>query len=431
MNVLVIGSGAREHCLAHALSLSEKAQDIFLIPGNAGTATFAKNLNIGIDEKSFPLIEEAIKKHDIGMTVVGPEAPLVAGIVDYLEKRGHRVFGPDKKASVIEASKIFVKKLCKKYNIATAPFQIFLREEADKAKDYLRSLDSASFPIVIKADGLASGKGVIIAKTKEESLLAIEDIFIKDVFGDSGDSIVIEQYIDGFEVSILCLCDGKDIIPLRLAQDYKKIFDSDLGKNTGGMGSYSPVPFVEESLYTQILDDIIFRTYDALKSEGIEYKGVLYGGIIVRDNIPYLLEYNCRFGDPETQAVLPALKNDLLVLLENTIASKLAGTVLEWEDQKTVCVVIASKGYPESSSNGDLIEGIEKITNGSLVFHAGTRIDSNQIVTNGGRVLSVVASAPTFCQARKDVYDAIKNIAFDGMQFRKDIALKVSEAQPK
>ncbi len=429
MNVLVIGSGAREHCLARQISLSRNADHIFLIPGNAGTASFAKNLPIGIDEKTFPLIEDAIRKYDIHMTVVGPEAPLVDGIVDYLSERGHRVFGPSKKGALIEASKSFVKNLCKKYNIATAPFNVYQRGQAEEAKKYLLSLCGDDFPIVIKADGLASGKGVIIAKTKEESLLAVEDIFVKNVFKDSGDSIVIEQYIDGFEVSILCLCDGKDIIPLRLAQDYKKIFDNDLGKNTGGMGSYSPVPFVDDGLYEQILNDIILKTYDALKSEGIEYKGVLYGGIIIRDRSPYLLEYNCRFGDPETQAVLPSLKSDFLDLIERTVESKLSGTILEWEDEKTVCVVIASKGYPESSSSGDIITGIEEISNGALVFHAGTKEEDGALVTNGGRVLSVVASAPTFLQARKDVYDAIKNMKFYGMQFRKDIALKVSETQ--
>ncbi|MHB1254594.1 MAG: phosphoribosylamine--glycine ligase, partial [Candidatus Humimicrobiaceae bacterium] len=284
MNILVIGSGGREHCLVWKISQSKEASKIFAIPGNAGIAQIAQCKNIPLSKKNFINILDFIKKNKIDFTIVGPEAPLVDGIIDFLSEHGCLAFGPDKAAAQIEGSKVFTKKLCSKYGIPTAQAAFFNKSQYSDAVDYINSLNNEKFPYVIKADGLAAGKGVIIAKNKTDLLDALNGFFIENIFGSSGEDIVIEDFIFGFEVSLLCLCDGNTLVPLELAQDYKKIFDGDLGKNTGGMGSYSPLPFIDGILYKKILDRIIFPTFNALKNEGIKYKGVLYGGIIVRDN---------------------------------------------------------------------------------------------------------------------------------------------------
>jgi phosphoribosylamine--glycine ligase len=427
MNVLVIGSGGREHCLVWKISQSKEVDKIFAIPGNAGIAQIAQCKNISLLKENFINILDFIKKNKIDFTVVGPEAPLVDGIVDFLSEHGCLAFGPDKTAAQIEGSKVFTKRLCRKYGIPTAHAAFFNKSEYSDAVAYINSLNNEKFPYVIKADGLAAGKGVIITKNKTELLDALNGFFVENIFGTAGEDIVIEDFIFGFEVSLLCLCDGDTLIPLDLAQDYKKIFDGDLGKNTGGMGSYSPLPFIEEVLYKKILDRIIFPTFNALKNEGIKYKGVLYGGIIVKDNEPLLLEYNCRFGDPETQAVIPRLKSDIIPVLMSCALGTLKNTKLNWAEDKSVCVVLASKGYPESSSIDDIIYGAQEIKNKNnvFVFHAGTKNKNNEIATNGGRVLDIVSVAKTFKDARKMVYESIEKINFNGMQFRKDIALKV------
>jgi phosphoribosylamine--glycine ligase len=429
MNILIIGSGGREHCLAWKIVQSKLVNRLFAIQGNAGIEQIAKCENIPVLKENFKDILIFIKKNKIDFTVIGPEAPLVDGIVDFLNENDCPAFGPDKIAAQIEGSKVFTKKICMKYDIPTANAVFFKKSELESAIKYINNLKDDNFPYVIKADGLAAGKGVIITKNKSELRDALSGFFIEEKFGKSGDEIIIEDFISGFEISLLCLCDGNILIPMDLAQDYKKIYDNDTGGNTGGMGSYSPLPFINEILYKKILNKIIFPTFNALKTEGINYKGILYGGIIVRENEPFLLEYNCRFGDPETQAVLPRLKDDILPLLINCTNGTLNNTKLNWENNKTVCAVLASKGYPESSSKGDIISGLEDIAQESkvLVFHAGTKKDSDKIVTNGGRVLNIVASAKTFKEARDIVYDSIKKIKFDGMQFRKDIALKVEE----
>ncbi|MHB1275064.1 MAG: phosphoribosylamine--glycine ligase [Candidatus Humimicrobiaceae bacterium] len=429
MNILVIGSGGREHCLVWKISQSKEAGKIFAIPGNAGIAQIAQCVNIPLLKKNFRNILDFIKKNKIDFTVVGPEAPLVDGIVDFLSKHGCLVFGPDKAAAQIEGSKVFTKKLCSKYGIPTAHAVFFNKSQYCDAVDYINSLNNEEFPYVVKADGLAAGKGVIIAKNKTDLLDALDGFFIENIFGSSGEDIVIEDFIFGFEVSLLCLCDGNTLVPLELAQDYKKIFDGDLGKNTGGMGSCSPLPFIDGILYEKILDRIIFPTFNALKNEGIKYKGILYGGIIVRDNEPLLLEYNCRFGDPETQAVIPRLKSDIVPVLMSCALGTLKNIKLNWSEDKSVCVVLASKGYPETSSIDDIIYGIEEIKNKNnvFVFHAGTKDENNEIATNGGRVLNIVSVAKTFKDARKMVYESIGKISFNGMQFRKDIALKVEK----
>jgi len=428
MKVLVLGSGGREHCIIWKISKSKDIQKIFCLPGNAGISDIAECANISLAKDNFLNIQKFIEKNSIDLTIVGPEAPLVDGIVDFLSSKGHLIFGPNKKGARIEGSKVFTKKLAIKYGIPTANANFFKKEDYKLAKLFVEGLNENSFPYVIKADGLAAGKGVIICTTKKELVNCVDDFFIKEKFGKSGDEIIIEEFLDGFEVSVLCLCDGESLIPMELAQDYKKVFDGDKGKNTGGMGSYSPVPFINEALYKKILNKIIFPTYEALKKEGIVYKGILYGGIIVNNDEPYLLEYNCRFGDPETQVILPRLKNDLLELLLKSINGELGNNiVLEWEEQKAICVVIASNGYPESYSKGDIINGLDRLSDKEniFVFHAGTKKINNNIVTDGGRVLNVVGLGNTFKEAREIAYDGIKMINFNGMQYRKDIALKV------
>lgn len=427
MKILVIGSGSREHCLVWKISQSKEADRIFAIPGNAGIAQVAQCENIPLSRENFKNILHFIKENEIDFTVVGPEAPLVDGIVDFLSENGCLAFGPDKESAQIEGSKVFTKRLCSKYGIPTANAAFFNKSEYSDAVAYINSLNNEKFPYVIKADGLAAGKGVIIAKSKTELLCGLKEFFVENIFGASGENIIIEDFISGFEVSLLCLCDGETLIPLDMAQDYKKIFDGDLGKNTGGMGSYSPLPFIDEVLYKKIMDKIIFPTFNALKKEGFIYKGVLYGGIIVRDNEPFLLEYNCRFGDPETQAIIPRLKSDIIPILMSCALGTLKNIKLEWTEDKSVCVVIASKGYPQSSSDGDIIYGLEKIKNSPniFVFHAGTKNENSGIATNGGRVLSMVSIGKSFKDARKMVYNSIEKISFSGMQFRKDIALKV------
>ena len=462
MDVLVIGSGAREHCICWKLAAGSDAGKIYAIPGNPGISRLGQCYNLGTATDNFKDIADFALEKQVGCTIVGPEAPLTDGIVDYFTGRGLRIFGPDKKAAAIEGSKVFTKQLCAKYNIPTAASITFERSQYQKALSYIKNLNEDDFPIVLKADGLAAGKGVIIPETKQSAVLEIENCFINSAFGAAGDRLIIEKFVRGFEVSILCLCDGKNIIPMVLAQDYKKIFDDDKGKNTGGMGSYSPVPFVDKKLYKKILERIIYPTYDGLFNEGIAYKGILYGGIMVTDDGPILLEYNCRFGDPETQALLPRLDSDLLEMLIKCADGKLGTSTLKWDNSKSVCVVLASRGYPETSSKDDIISGLDILENNKdvEVFHAGTKsaeIDINSsgseikssgtdtksagnksagtniksaetdIFTNGGRVLSIAAKGKTFMDARKKVYNAISGIKFEGMQYRKDIALKVEE----
>lgn len=429
MKVLIIGSGGREHCLAWKISKSDLVDKIYAIPGNPGIALIAECHEMPINRDNFNNIINFVEEKDIEFTIVGPEAPLVDGIVDLFNARGHKIFGPDKIASVLEGSKVYTKNLCEKYGIPTASSTTFKRSQTEEAIKFIKKINTSDFPVVIKADGLAAGKGVIIADSMKLAEIAVNDIFINNAFGNSGENIIIEDFIRGFEVSILNLCDGKNIIPMVLAQDYKKIYDNDEGKNTGGMGSYSPVPFVSTTLFDKILDRIIYPTYDALLKEKIQYKGILYGGIIVKEGSPYLLEYNCRFGDPETQVILPRLNDDLLEILIKCSDGNLGNSRLGWSKEKCVCVVIASRGYPENSSGGDKITGLEMFDNDKdvLVFHAGTKKANGNIVTNGGRVLGLVSSSSSFRQTRINIYDAVKKINFNGMQYRRDIAKGVEE----
>jgi len=428
LNILVIGGGGREHCLVWKISKSPLADKIYAAPGNAGIAEIAECIDIDISKNNFSGLLELIEDMKIDLTVVGPEAPLVDGIVDYFEPKGHKIFGPLMQAAAMEGSKVFARELLRKYGIPAAKGIVFKKENHREAMDYIQKRES--FPVVIKADGLAAGKGVVIVDDKDEALEAVNDCFKKGKFGSSGDRILIEDFLEGYEVSVLCLCDGSRIVPMALAQDYKRVFDNDRGKNTGGMGSYSPVPMVGELIYQRILDEIIFPTGDAMVRENIKYKGILYAGIMVSGGKPYLLEYNCRFGDPETQAVLPRLENDLVPLLLGCVDGNLAGEKLRWDADRCVCVVAASEGYPENSSRGDEIEGLDyyKESRDIMIFHAGTKIKGGKVATNGGRVLGVVAKAGTFKETREKVYSAVENIKFRGMQYRTDIALKAERS---
>ncbi len=424
MNILVIGGGGREHCLVWKISKSPLAEKIYAAPGNAGISEIAECIDMDISKKNFSDLLKLVEDRGIDLTVVGPEAPLVDGMVDYFQLKGHKIFGPGRQAAAMEGSKVFAKELLQKYGIPSADGIIFKKEDYDKAVDYIEK--RKNFPVVIKADGLAAGKGVIIADDKRQAVEAVKDCFIRGKFGSSGDRIIIEDFLSGYEVSVLCLCDGRKIIPMAPAQDYKRIFDDDRGKNTGGMGSYSPVPMVDENTYQKILSEIIFPTGAAIAEENIEYKGILYAGILVSEGKPYLLEYNCRFGDPETQVVLPRLEEDLVPLLLECINGNLTRQKLKWDENKCICVVAASEGYPDSSSSGDVIEGLDyyRQSDDIIIFHAGTKIGDGKVVTNGGRVLGVVSKAATFREVREKVYKAVEKIKFRGIQYRKDIAFK-------
>ena len=424
----MIGSGGREHCMVWKISKSPLVEKIYAAPGNAGIAEIAECVDINISKNNFDSLIKLVEDKGIDLTVVGPEAPLVDGIVDYFDLKGYKIFGPNRQAAVMEGSKVFAKELLQKYGIPTPDGIIFKKENYEEARDYIEK--RSSFPVVIKADGLAAGKGVVIADDKNQAIEAIKDCFIRNRFGSSGDRIIIEDFLSGYEVSVLCLCDGKKIIPMAPAQDYKRIFDNDRGKNTGGMGSYSPVPMVENQTYRQILNEIIFPTGAAMVRENIKYKGILYAGILIIEEKPYLLEYNCRFGDPETQVVLPRLKDDLVPLLLECAEGNLTREKLDWDEDKCACVIAASEGYPESSSSGDMIKGLDYFEDSDdiIIFHAGTKKENGSVVTNGGRVLGVVSRAGSFKEVREKVYSAMDKIKFRGIQYRKDIALKAERS---
>ena len=421
MKILVIGSGGREDALVWKISQSLKVSKIYCAPGNAGTSKRAQNIDIKSDDLQG--LFKFAKDNKIDLTVVGPEVPLVLGIVDLFEKEGLRVFGPNKLAARMEGSKIFAKELMEKYSIPTAKYKSFTDEKS--ALDFINSIAT---PMVIKADGLAAGKGVIICQTKDEAVAAVKRILGDKEFGSAGSSIVIEEFLEGEEASILCFTDGKTIVPMDSAQDHKRVFDNDEGSNTGGMGAYSPAPVVTKELLEVIDKTILKPTIEGLVKDGITYKGVLYVGVIVTKDGSKVLEYNARFGDPETQCILPRLKNDIVDVFEAIIDSNLANIKLLWEEKASVCLVLASGGYPGKYQNGIEINGIEKASQleDVVVFHAGTAIDqiSGKVITNGGRVLNVVANGKTIKEAIDLAYQATTLISFEGMHYRKDIGLR-------
>jgi phosphoribosylamine--glycine ligase len=418
MKIAIIGSGGREHALAATVSKSSAVNEIFCIPGNAGTSKIATNVEIDINE--FDKLHKFINDNSIDLVVVGPEQPLVNGIVDYLEKFNVKVFGPNKIASQLEGSKIFTKKLCQEYNIPTANFGIF--ENVIDAKKFL---ENTNYPNVIKADNLAAGKGVYICQNKQESFLAVEEIF-DGKFGKAK-NVLVEEFLKGEEMSYFIISDGTTIKSFETAQDHKRVLEGDNGKNTGGMGAYSPSRLINNDLEDKILNKIIKPTLKGLKDLGADYKGFLYAGLMIVENEPYLIEYNVRMGDPECQTILPKLKTDLVEILNACCNKKLADINIEWTDKKSLCVVLCSKGYPETYQKNILISNIENlnIEKNNFIFHAGTKKENDKIYATGGRVLNFISLSDDFLQARDKVHQYINKLDWSGGFYRKDIGFKV------
>ena len=419
MKVLVIGSGGREHSLVWKIAQSPLVSKIFCAPGNPGISELAECINITADQTD-QLCKFAVKEN-IDLTVVGPEAPLVDGIVDMFNKHELKVFGPDKKAAILEDSKVFSKGLLKKHGIPTAEFKCF--GDRQEARRYVLAKES---PIVVKADGLSKGKGVFVCNTNDEALQAIDSIMKYKVFGNAGNQVVIEECLIGEEISLLAFTDGRNIVAMESSQDHKTVFDGDEGPNTGGMGAYSPVPLMTSELYLQVEKEILVPTVHAMNREGRPYKGVIYIGLMITSTGPKVLEFNVRFGDPEAQVILSRMKSDIVPIMLATITGELDKIDLEWHPQASVCVVMASGGYPGNYDNGKEITGLDLLKNqeGISVFHAGTKSADGKIVTNGGRVLGVVACGEEIEDAQKNVYEAVSKISFDGAHYRRDIANK-------
>jgi phosphoribosylamine--glycine ligase len=415
MKVLVIGGGGREHAIVHKLSQSPKVDKIYCAPGNAGIGLLAECVDIKVGD--IERLKEFAIKNNIDLTVVGPEMPLVQGIVDEFEKARLKIFGPNKSAAAIEGSKYFTKQLLSKYNIPTGRFKAF-----DKYQEVLKFLKEAWYPVVMKADGLAQGKGVFIVKDFIEAKEVLDLMMKKRIFGASGDIVIIEEMLFGKEASVFAFTDGENILPMVSAMDYKKVYEGDKGPNTGGMGSIAPNPYLEEETLKEVMESILKPMVKALQKEGIVYKGVLYAGLMLTKEGPKVLEFNARFGDPETQVVLPLLKTDLIDIMEATIEGKLDKIQIEWENKKAVCVVAVSNGYPGEYQIGFEITGLEKVKE-AFVYHAGTALKDGKITTSGGRVLAVTTIGDSYEEAREKVYKEIEKIRFDGMYYRKDIAL--------
>ena len=423
MKVLIIGSGGREHAIATSVNKSDKVDKIYCAPGNAGIAEVAECVNIGAME--FNKLVAFAKEKEIDLTIIGMDDPLVGGVVDEFEKEGLRVFGPRKNAAILEGSKAFSKDLMKKYNIPTAAYETF--NSPEEAQKYL---ETSKYPIVLKADGLALGKGVLICNTKEEAMDGVKELMLDKKFGASGDTIVVEEFMTGREVSVLSFCDGKTIRIMTSAQDHKRAGDGDTGLNTGGMGTFSPSPFYTDEVDEFCKKYIYQATVDAMAAEGREFKGVIFFGLMLTAEGPKVLEYNARFGDPETQVVLPRMKNDIVEVFEACVDGTLDEIDLEFEDNAAVCVVLASDGYPVSYEKGFEIKGLEKFADSDeyFVFHAGSKFDGDKIVTNGGRVLGVTAKGKDLVTARANAYAATEWIDFDNKYMRHDIGKAIDEA---
>ena len=422
MKVLVVGSGGREHALVETLAASPLEPEMYAAPGNVGISRIAETVEIPVDD--LVSLRDYAAENEIDLTVVGPETPLIGGISEAFWEAGLKVFGPSRAAARIEGSKVFAKELMRHAGVPTARFEAFDGEAAAIA--YLRA--HRDYPVVVKADGAAAGKGVTVAHTQDEAVEAVRASF-GGRFGAAGERIVIEECLEGREASIFVVTDGQDILPFLPAQDYKRVFDGDEGPNTGGMGSYSPIMWMEPATYAAILEDIIRPTIHQLALIGAPYTGLLYAGVMVTETGPKALEFNCRFGDPETQVILPRLGSDLLELLLAAGNEDLAGREVVWSADKAVCVVLASEGYPESSSSGDEISGLENIPTGVYVYHAATEERDGGFYSAGGRVLNVVGTGPTIIEARARAYAAVEQIHFEGMHYRTDIALEAIELE--
>jgi phosphoribosylamine--glycine ligase len=422
VKVLVVGSGGREHALVEALAASSLQPAMYAAPGNPGISRIAETVDVPVDD--LVSLRDFAADNEIDLTVVGPEAPLIGGISEAFWEAGLKVFGPSRAAARIEGSKVFAKELMRHAGVPTASFEAFDREAAALA--YLHA--HSDYPVVVKADGAAAGKGVTVARTREEAEEAVRASFAGK-FGAAGARIVIEECLEGREASIFVVTDGEDILPFLPAQDYKRASDADEGPNTGGMGAYSPIVWMEPATYAAILEDIIRPTLHQLALIGAPYTGLLYAGVMVTETGPKALEFNCRFGDPETQVILPRLGSDLLELMLAAGNEDLAGREVVWSADKAVCVVLASEGYPETSSTGDEISGLENIPAGVYVYHAATEERDTRFYTAGGRVLNVVGTGPSFIEARARAYAAVEQIHFEGMQYRTDIAIEAIELE--
>ncbi|WNO08569.1 phosphoribosylamine--glycine ligase [Teredinibacter sp. KSP-S5-2] len=421
MNILIIGGGGREHALAWKAAQNSNVEKVYVAPGNAGTARDAKLENVDIDVMEFDKLVEFAKEKKIELTIVGPEAPLVDGVVDLFQTNGLACFGPSKGAAQLEGSKSFTKDFLARHNIPTAEYQTFTEE--DEALAYLKEKGA---PIVVKADGLAAGKGVIVAEDLKTAEDAVKDMLSGNAFGEAGCRVVIEEFLTGEEASFIVIADGKNVLPMATSQDHKRAGDGDTGLNTGGMGAYSPAPVVTDEVYARVMDEVIMPTIRGMEAEGNTYTGFLYAGLMItEDGTPKVIEYNCRFGDPETQPIMMRLKSDLVELCQAALNGSLEGKSTEWDERKSVGVVLAAGGYPGDYEKGKVISGLENADSDiAKVFHAGTKIVDGQVVTNGGRVLCATALGNTVTEAQKNAYDQANKITWDGVYKRNDIAYR-------
>lgn len=420
MKVLVIGSGGREHALAWKAAQSSDVEKVFVAPGNAGTATEDKLENVDISVGDLQGLADFAKTNNVELTIVGPEAPLVDGVVDLFEQQGLNIFGPSQGAAQLEGSKSFTKDFLARQNIPTAAYQTF--EQIDPAVAYVKEMGA---PIVVKADGLAAGKGVIVAMTEQEAIDAIEDMLAGNAFGDAGSRVVIEEFLTGEEASFIVMVDGKNVLPFATSQDHKRAYNNDEGPNTGGMGAYSPAPVVTDEVYKRIMDEVIYPTVEGMANEGHPYKGFLYAGLMINEQgAPKVIEYNCRFGDPETQPIMLRLQSNLVELCLSACKGELDKQDIAFDSRPAVGVVLAAGGYPGSYNKGDEITGIPAATGIAKTFHAGTKLDGDKVVTAGGRVLCATAMGATVTEAQQEAYKAVNEIKWQGVEFRTDIAYR-------
>ncbi len=420
MNVLIIGAGGREHALAWKAAQSEMVEEVFVAPGNAGTASEKKIQNIDIGAGDIDGLLRFAGDNNVGLSIVGPEAPLVAGICDRFHDAGLKIFGPKRDAAQLEGSKAFTKAFLKRHDIPTAAYESFT--ELDAARDYV---SDAGVPLVIKADGLAAGKGVVIAHSEDEAAAALKSMLVESKFGEAGRRVVIEEYLQGEEASFIAIVGGGRILSLASSQDHKAVYDGDRGPNTGGMGAYSPAPVVDAGMHRRIMSEVIEPTVSGLQAEGLEYTGFLYAGLMIGDDgTPRVLEYNCRCGDPETQPIMMRLKSDLVHLCKAAVDGDLGAATADWSEEVCVGVVMASAGYPGDYAKGDAIEGLERELEGTKVFHAGTAISDGRVVTAGGRVLCVCALGPNVTRAQALAYERVGQIRWNGAYYRSDIGYR-------
>lgn len=421
MKLLVVGSGGREHALAWKAAQSADVSEVLVAPGNAGTALEPKIRNVALDVLDFAGLAALAKAEKVALTLIGPEVPLVEGIVDYFEKEGLAVFGPSKGAAQLEGSKAFTKDFLARHNIPTAFYGVFTKQ--DKALAYVREKGA---PIVVKADGLAAGKGVIVAMTLEEAEAAIIDMLSGNTFGEAGSRVVIEEFLEGEEASFIVMVDGKNVLPMATSQDHKRVGDGDTGPNTGGMGAYSPAPVVTDAVYQRVMNEVIYPTVKGMAAEGNTYVGFLYAGLMIdASGTPKVIEYNCRFGDPETQPILLRLKSDLVKLCQAALDKKLDQITAEWDARPAIGVVMAAGGYPNDYAKGSVIAGLPQKEQAAIkVFHAGTSMQGDQVVTNGGRVLCVTAMGQTVAEAQVQAYQQLDKISWEGCFSRRDIGYR-------